>query len=50
MGDRMTPMPFGQLVDWIVKEQGKNDTVFGVYRPYKADEKNNRKIFGRTLE
>ena len=46
----MTPMPFGQLVDWIVKEQGKNDTVFGVYRPYKADEKNNRKIFGRTLE
>ncbi|MCA5010613.1 putative selenate reductase subunit YgfK, partial [Clostridioides difficile] len=28
----------------------KNDTVFGVYRPYKADEKNNRKIFGRNLE
>lgn len=50
MGDRMTPMPFGQLVDWIVKEQEKNDTVFGVYRPYKADEKNNRKIFGRNLE
>ncbi|MEY8352420.1 putative selenate reductase subunit YgfK [Lachnospiraceae bacterium 54-53] len=50
MGDRMTPMPFSQLVEWIVREQENRETVFGVYRPYKADKKNNRKIFGRTLE
>ncbi|MBE7718796.1 MAG: putative selenate reductase subunit YgfK [Lacrimispora celerecrescens] len=50
MGDRMTPMPFEQLVDWIVKEHDNSGTVFGVYRPYKADKKDNRKIFGRTLE
>ena len=50
MGDRMTPMPFAQLVEWILKEHDNNSKVFGVYRPYKADAKNNRKIFGRTLE
>jgi len=50
MGDRMTPMPFGQMVEWIMKEQKTKNTVFGVYRPYKADEKNDRTIFGRTLE
>lgn len=50
MGDRMTPMPFSQLVDWIVKEKENRGTVFGVYRPYQADQKNNWKIFERTLE
>lgn len=50
MGDRMTPMPFEQLVDWMIKEHEKRETVFGVYRPYHADKKNNRKIFGRRLE
>lgn len=46
----MTPMPFEQLVDWIIKENGKRKTVFGVYKPFKAAENNSRKIFGRTLE
>lgn len=50
MGDRMTPISFPQLLDWILTEHGNNSTVFGVYKPYKADEKNNREIFGRTLE
>lgn len=50
MGDRMTPIPFHQLVEWIMKEHKERNAVFGVYRPYKADEKNNRTIFGRTLE
>lgn len=50
MGDRMTPMPFGQLVEWIRKEYEDKGTVFGVYRPYRAEERNNREIFGRTLE
>lgn len=50
MGDRMTPMPFGQLVEWIMKEHKERNTVFGVYRPYRAEERNNRIMFGRTLE
>lgn len=50
MGDRMTPMPFSQLVEWIMKEQETKGYVFGVYRPYKANARNNRKLFNRTLE
>jgi len=50
MGDRMTPMPFGQMVKWIMKEHKEKSSVFGVYRPYKADKRNDLLIFGRTLE
>ena len=50
MSDRMTPMPFGQMVEWVLKEQREKGTVFGVYRPYKADAAYVREIFGRKLE
>ena len=50
MGDKMTPMPFPQLMDWVMGEHKKKESVFGVYRPYLADESHNRELFGRTLE
>lgn len=50
MGDRMTPMPFSQLVNWMIKEQKEKGSVFGLKYPYKAEEKNTRTIFGRSLE
>ena len=50
MSDIMTPMEFGQLVDWIITEHEKSGTVFGERTPYKADQKYNRTIFGRSLE
>ena len=50
MSDRMTPMPFSQLVQWILEEEKKRGTVFGVHKPYAAKEENNRTIFGRNLE
>lgn len=50
MSDRMTPMPFVQMVQWIMKEHKEQGSVFGVYRPYKANAKYNREIFGRKLE
>ena len=50
MSDRMTPIPFGQMVKWILKEKKERGTVFGVYRPYKAREDSGRTIFGRKLE
>lgn len=50
MSDIMTPISFGQLVDWIITEHEKSGTVFGEHRAYHADEKFNRTIFGRTLE
>lgn len=50
MGDKMTPMPFAQLMDWVRAEHKKKESVFGVYRPYLADESHNRELFGRILE
>ncbi|MEG1848609.1 MAG: putative selenate reductase subunit YgfK, partial [Lachnospiraceae bacterium] len=50
MGDRMTPMPLGQMLDWILEEHHKKGSVFGVYRPYHAQSKYNKELFGRTLE
>jgi len=50
MSDRMTPIPFSQLVEWILEEEKSKGAVFGIRRPYQADKKYNRTIFGRTLE
>lgn len=50
MSDRMTPMPFSQLVSWILEEAEKKGAVFGIKRPYKARKTYNRTIFGRNLE
>lgn len=50
MSDRMTPMPFSQMVTWVLQEKKEKGTVFGVYHPYQADAAYNREIFGRKLE
>lgn len=50
MSEIMTPMPFGQLVNWILTEKKNSGTVFGEQHPYHADSKFNRTIFERPLE
>lgn len=50
MGDRMSPIPFSQLVEWVLNERKTKGTVFGLHRPYQADAKYDRTIFGRKLE
>lgn len=50
MSDRMTPMPFGQMVEWVLKEKKEKGTVFGVYYPYRTDGTWDRSIFERKLE
>ena len=50
MSDRMTPIPFSQLVGWMLEEKESKGAVFGVRTPYKADGKYSRSIFGRGLE
>jgi len=50
MSDIMTPMPIAQMMEWVIRERKEKGTVFGVYRPYKADAQYNRTIFGRKLE
>ncbi|MDO4326929.1 MAG: putative selenate reductase subunit YgfK [bacterium] len=49
MSDRMTPIPFGNLMEWILNEQ-KTGSVFGVKRPFVADPEKTWEIFGRKME
>ena len=49
MSDRMTPIPFGNLMNWILEEK-KKGTVFGIRKPFKADPARTYEIFGRKLE
>lgn len=50
MSEKMTCMPFGQLMDWVLTEHETKGTVFGVHRAYKADTEKDMQIFGRNLE
>ena len=49
MSDIMTPIPFGELMNWILEEH-KKGTVFGLKRAFKADPDQYYTIFGRKLE
>lgn len=33
MSDRMTPIPFGVMMDWILRDMKRGDGIFGVRRP-----------------
>lgn len=50
MGDRMTPIPFKELMLWILNEKKKENSVFGVRRCYKADPNRAITIFGEKAE
>lgn len=50
MSDRMTPIPFSKLVEWMMREYKNSNTIFGVHHPYQANKKYQRSIFGRNLE
>lgn len=34
MSDKMTPIPFANLMEWILEEKKTKGTVFGINRPY----------------
>lgn len=50
MSDRMTCMPFGQLMDWMRREYAESGTVFGVHRPFVSKADTALSIFERKLE
>ena len=50
MSDIMTCMSFKQLLNWVRTEHDEKGSVFGVRRPYIADETRSQKIFERSLE
>ena len=39
MSERMIPIPFAQLMNWLATELQREGTAFGVHRPYFAGEK-----------
>lgn len=49
MSDRMTCMPFSQLMTWMMEEKKKRNTVFGTHSPYAAGDET-LELFGRKLE
>ena len=49
MSDRMTSIPFGKLMDWVLAEH-KKGSIFGVKKAFVADPAKTYEIFGRKLE
>jgi len=50
MGDRMTPIPFGNLMEWILTEKENEGKVFGVRKPFAKLGDKALMIFGEKLE
>lgn len=50
MSERMTPIPFGDLMKWILTEHAQENAVFGVERPYIAREGKKLPLFGEFIE
>ena len=50
MSERMTPIPFGDLTQWILTERANENAVFGVERPYIAPKNKKLSLFRESLE
>ena len=50
MSELMIPIPFRELMNWIVTEYDREGSVFGVHRPYIAGEKKLPIFGGETIE
>ncbi len=50
MSDRMTPIPFGSLMNWILTEKKQSGAVFGVARPFVAPADKLLDLFTEHLE
>lgn len=50
MSDQMRPIPFGDLMDWVLEEYKNCGTIFGVNAIYRHDCGKTLSIFGETIE
>lgn len=50
MSDRMTPIPFGELMNWIMTEKKNSGRVFGIRTPYEKKDGKVLPIFKEQLE
>lgn len=49
MGDRMTPIPFGELMNWVLTEKEQEGKVFGIRKGFVAEGKK-LSLFGESME
>ncbi|GKX30032.1 putative selenate reductase subunit YgfK [Vallitalea longa] len=50
MSDRMTPIPFGNIVEWIMDEYNKYNTIFGVRKSVHIKTGNKINLFNEHME
>ena len=50
MGETMTPIPFGDLINWAEQEYRREGSAFGVRRFYKKSDDKMLSLFGEKLE
>ena len=50
MSEKMYPIPFDRLMNWVLSEYRQKGSVFGVHSFYKADPAKTLPIFGETIE
>ena len=50
MSERMYPIPFKDLMRWVITERKNSGTVFGIHTEYKADPAKTLPIFGEKIE
>ncbi|HOO27460.1 MAG TPA: putative selenate reductase subunit YgfK, partial [Lachnospiraceae bacterium] len=50
MGDKMTPLSFEQLLNWIFGEKEAGGAVFGLHGSYFAEKERRLSLFGEMLE
>ncbi|WP_411681439.1 putative selenate reductase subunit YgfK [Clostridium thailandense] len=50
MGDRMTPIPFKNLMNWIFEEKKASESLFGVRKKFVKEKDKVLNIFGEKIE
>ena len=50
MSEKMYPIPFKSLMNWVLKEYEQEGTVFGIHKFYRADPAKTLPIFGEKIE
>lgn len=50
MSELMRPMPFGELMNWLLTEYKNSGTIFGVYEIYRHASEKRLPIFGEKIE
>ena len=50
MSEKMYPIPFRSLMNWVITERKNNGEIFGIHSEYKADPNKTFPIFGEKIE